>query len=145
MSRPRGGYIGHYATPAEAAANSAATGVWTLREAESLKRAGTWPTVGEQGVAPATPTGLAQTACDVSIGEGTIEWDSVAGATSYVLEWQFGGTEGSWTEAFNGANTSVALDVQSFGEEAWYRVKAVNSTGSSEWSEPVFAACSILG
>jgi len=43
--RPRGGYIGFNRVPAAAAANSAASGVWTLREAESLKRAGTWPKV----------------------------------------------------------------------------------------------------
>ena len=44
MSRPRGGYIGHNAAPAAVAINSAASGAWTLREAEALKRAGTWPT-----------------------------------------------------------------------------------------------------
>lgn len=43
MSRPRGGIIGVNATPAASAINSAASGVWTLREVEALKRAGTWP------------------------------------------------------------------------------------------------------
>jgi hypothetical protein len=43
MSRPRGGFIGYNAAPAVSALNSAASGVWTLREAEALKRAGTWP------------------------------------------------------------------------------------------------------
>ena len=43
MTRPRGGYIGFNRVPAAAAVNSAASGVWTLREAEALKRAGTWP------------------------------------------------------------------------------------------------------
>jgi hypothetical protein len=41
--RPRGGYIGFNRVPAAAAINSAASGVWTLREADALKRAGTWP------------------------------------------------------------------------------------------------------
>jgi len=41
--RGRGGYIGFNRVPAAAAINSAASGVWTLREAEALKRAGTWP------------------------------------------------------------------------------------------------------
>jgi len=41
--RGRGGFIGVYATPAASAINSAASGMWTLREAESLKGAGTWP------------------------------------------------------------------------------------------------------
>lgn len=44
MSRPRGGYVGFNRVPAASAGNSAAVGVWTLREAEALKRAGTWPT-----------------------------------------------------------------------------------------------------
>lgn len=41
--RPRGGYIGFNRVPAASTANSAASGAWTLREAEALKRAGTWP------------------------------------------------------------------------------------------------------
>lgn len=43
MTRPRGGYIAFNRAPAASAVNSAAVGIWTLREAESLKRAGTWP------------------------------------------------------------------------------------------------------
>ena len=39
MTRPRGGYIGFNRVPAA----TAASGVWTLREAEALKREGTWP------------------------------------------------------------------------------------------------------
>jgi len=41
--RGRGGFIGANAAPASAAGNSVASGMWTVREAESLKRAGTWP------------------------------------------------------------------------------------------------------
>jgi len=43
MSRGRGGYIGFNRVPASGDVNSAASGVWTLREAEALRRAGTWP------------------------------------------------------------------------------------------------------
>lgn len=43
MSRPLGGYIGHRPVPAAAATNSAAGGMWTLREAQRLKQGGTWP------------------------------------------------------------------------------------------------------
>ena len=42
MSRPLGGYIGHRPVPAAAALNSAAGGMWTLRESQRLKQAGTW-------------------------------------------------------------------------------------------------------
>jgi len=43
--RGRGGFIGANVTPATTGVNSAASGVWTVREAESLKRAGTWPII----------------------------------------------------------------------------------------------------
>jgi hypothetical protein len=46
--RPRGGYIGFNRVPAASALNSAASGVWTLREAEALKRAGTWPMTSDE-------------------------------------------------------------------------------------------------
>jgi len=48
--RGQGGYIGANVTPASAGANSAASGFWNVREAESLKRAGTWPTSPPGGV-----------------------------------------------------------------------------------------------
>lgn len=55
MSRPRGGYIGFNRVPAASVINSAASGVWTLREAEAAKRAGTWPITFEN---PASISGL---------------------------------------------------------------------------------------
>jgi hypothetical protein len=55
MSRARGGYIGFNRVPAAAGVNSAASGVWTLREAEALRRAGTWPTTFSD---PTTFSGL---------------------------------------------------------------------------------------
>jgi hypothetical protein len=45
MTRGRGGFIGTNVVPAAAAFNSAASGLWTVREQEALKRAGTWPTL----------------------------------------------------------------------------------------------------
>ena len=42
MTQP-GGYIGFNRVPAASAINSAASGIWTLREAEAMRRAGTWP------------------------------------------------------------------------------------------------------
>jgi hypothetical protein len=53
--RARGGYIGANVTPASAGINSAASGVWTVREAEALKRAGTWP---RTAAVPETISGL---------------------------------------------------------------------------------------
>jgi hypothetical protein len=42
MSRSRAGYIGFNRVPSAAAAS----GMWTLREAEAMRRAGTWPSAG---------------------------------------------------------------------------------------------------
>jgi hypothetical protein len=55
MSRPRAGYVGFNRVPAASAANSAASGVWTLREAEAMRRAGTWPSAS---VSPTQIAGL---------------------------------------------------------------------------------------
>jgi hypothetical protein len=46
MTRGRGGFIGANVTPSALGTS----GVWTLREQESLKRAGTWPFVAPGGV-----------------------------------------------------------------------------------------------
>jgi len=43
MRDRRGGYIGNATGPATTGLNSSAVGIWTLREAEALRRAGTWP------------------------------------------------------------------------------------------------------
>jgi hypothetical protein len=55
MSRPLAGYIGFNRVPAASALNSAASGVWTVREAEAMRRAGTWPTTFTN---PTSLTGL---------------------------------------------------------------------------------------
>jgi len=39
MTRPRAGYVGFTRTPT----STAASGIWTLREAEASKRAAAWP------------------------------------------------------------------------------------------------------
>jgi hypothetical protein len=46
MSRQQAGYIGFNRVPAASAINSAASGMWTVREAEAMRRAGTWPRAG---------------------------------------------------------------------------------------------------
>jgi hypothetical protein len=48
--RGRGGFIGTNVVPAATAPNSAASGLWTLRDQESLKRAGTWPIAFSESV-----------------------------------------------------------------------------------------------
>jgi hypothetical protein len=78
MSRPRGGYIGFNRVPAASALNSAASGMWTLREAEAMRRAGTWPSAP----APApggVGTGLVQLWLDAS--DPTTLYDAASGGS----------------------------------------------------------------
>jgi hypothetical protein len=73
--RGRGGYIGFNRVPAAAAFNSAASGVWTLREAESLKRGGTWP------VAFVNPSSIAGLQLWLDASDATTLFDATSGGT----------------------------------------------------------------
>jgi hypothetical protein len=70
--RGRGGYIGTNVTPASAGINSAASGVWTVREAETLKRAGTWPTSPAAGASLIISRNIAGTDPVSVTGSGTL-------------------------------------------------------------------------
>ena len=85
--RPRGGYIGFNRVPAAAAVNSAASGVWTLREAEALKRAGTWPQVFYN---PSSLTGLQLwlDAADASTLYDATTGGSLVAADGTVARWE---------------------------------------------------------
>jgi len=85
--RGRGGFIGANVTPASAALNSAASGVWTVREAEALKRAGTWP---RAFVNPTSITGL-QLWLDASDGQTLFDattGGSLVAADGAVARWE---------------------------------------------------------
>jgi hypothetical protein len=83
----RGGYIGTNVTPAASAANSATGGVWTVREAESLKRAGTWPITF---VNPTSITGLELwlDASDPSVLFDATTGGSLVAADGEVARWE---------------------------------------------------------
>jgi hypothetical protein len=97
MSRARGGYIGFNRVPAAAALNSAASGVWSLREAEALKRAGTWPTLAPGGVGSGLQLWLdasdAQTLYDATSGGslvaadgGVARWEDKSGNARHATQ-----------------------------------------------------------
>ena len=73
--RGRGGFIGANVTPAAAAINSAASGVWNLREAEALKRAGTWPRVFEG------PTGVSGLQLWLDAADASTLYDATSGGS----------------------------------------------------------------
>jgi hypothetical protein len=73
--RGRGGYIGFNRVPAATALSSAASGVWTLREAESLKRGGTWP------VAFVNPSSIAGLQLWLDASDATTLFDATSGGS----------------------------------------------------------------
>ena len=87
MSRPLGGYIGHTPVPAAAGINSAAGGMWTLREAQRLKQAATWPNAF---VDPTSITGLQLwlDASDASTLFSATTGGSLVAADGAVARWE---------------------------------------------------------
>jgi len=86
MSRGKGGYIGFNRVPAAAAFNSAASGVWTLREAEALRRAGTWPTLAPGNVGSGLQLWL--DASDASTLYDATSGGSLVAADGGVARWE---------------------------------------------------------
>jgi hypothetical protein len=87
MTRGRGGFIGTNVVPAAAGINSAASGLWTLRDQESLKRAGTWPTAF---ISPTQLTGLQLwlDAADASTLYDATTGGSLVAADGGVARWE---------------------------------------------------------
>jgi hypothetical protein len=81
-----GGYIGFNRVPAASALNSAASGIWTLREAEAMRRAGTWPTTG--GVSTIAGLQLWLDAADASTLFDATSGGSLVAANGGVARWE---------------------------------------------------------
>ena len=132
--RRRAGYIGFNSVPAASALNSAASGMWALREAEAMRRAGTWPTTI---TIPGVPRDLG-----VSAGNGqvSVSWLSPVSnggspITDYVV--QFLSDAGQfWTTFADGTSTSVEAVVTGLtnGVSHRFRVAAVNEVGTGEYT-----------
>jgi len=106
--RGRGGFIGANVTPASAAINSAASGVWTVREAEAMRRAGTWPSATE---VPAQIAGL-QLWLDAADGSTLFDattGGSIVAANGTVMRWEDKSGNGlHCTESSNGPQRKTA-------------------------------------
>ncbi|MCL2304343.1 MAG: fibronectin type III domain-containing protein [Planctomycetaceae bacterium] len=87
---------------------------------------------------PAKPDNFKATA--VSPTQINLSWNSVSGATSYVLERTVNyANPGSWTQVYSGSATSVTDSGLAAGTLYYYRLKAVNANGNSGWSQVVDA------
>jgi len=106
MTRPRGGYIGFNRVPAASKLNSAASGVWTLREAEALKRAGTWPIAPPLGFFDNMQLWLdASDSSSVTTASGNVsQWNDKSGNGNHVSQATAANRPAYQTAVVNGLN-----------------------------------------
>jgi titin len=87
---------------------------------------------------PAVPTGVSSTYNGTIFGvyQWSSSWNSVAGATTYDYQWQFGTTStGGSTNTVNGSTSNTSTSTtNSTKPYARFRVRARNSAGSSSYS-----------
>lgn len=82
---------------------------------------------------PDTPTGLTATA--VAYDQIDVSWDAMPRATSYTLQRapDVGGSPGSWSTIYTGADTSFPDTGRAELTKYWYKVKASNTGGDSAY------------
>jgi hypothetical protein len=87
---------------------------------------------------PAVPTGVTSTYNGTIFGvyQWSSSWNSVAGATTYDYQWQFGTTNtGGTTNTVNGSTSNTSTSTSNATKPyARFRVRATNSAGSSAYS-----------
>jgi hypothetical protein len=90
MTRPRAGYVGFTRTPT----STAASGIWTLREAEASKRAAAWPdTIPPVAATPAFSVSGAGTAaangtyCESGTLNGRPRYTNGSYCIEYASDW----------------------------------------------------------
>ena len=132
--RPRGGIIGATVQPGAAAINSAAGGIWTLREAEALRRAGTWPSAP---TLPGVPTALSGASGNAQV---SLTWTAPASnggvsITDYSV--QYSSNSGStWTTFSRTASATASQTVTGLtnGTAYVFRVAAINAIGTGAYT-----------
>lgn len=120
MARGNGSYMGQTVNPN----SNVASGIWTVREAETYLRADKWPA---QPTVPSAPSGTA--------GDGEVEltWTAPTGGstpTDYIIQYSSDGGA-SWTTFSDGVSTATAATVTGLTNGTGYifRIIAVNALG----------------
>ena len=106
MSRQPGGYIGFNRTPAATALNSAAVGMWKLREAEASRRAGAWPLPPPDSFFDNQSLWLdASDSSSVTTASGNVsQWNDKSGNGNHVSQGTSGNRPAYQTSVVNGLN-----------------------------------------
>lgn len=120
MARGNGSYMGQTVNPN----SNVASGIWTVREAETYLRADKWPA---QPTVPSAPSGTA--------GDGEVEltWTAPTGGstpTDYIIQHSSDGGA-SWTTFSDGVSTATTATVTGLTNGTGYifRIIAVNALG----------------
>jgi len=93
---------------------------------------------------PSAPTGLSATSASTDNNSARISWNAVSGATSYQVQY-WSPSHSDWRndgDYYSGTSyTSTGLSANS----SWtYRVRAVNSSGSSDWVQVTYTKPSVV-
>ena len=125
--RPRGGIIGANITPTQ----TAASGIWTLREVEAYQRSGAWAAL------PGAPTSVSGT---VGMGQVSLTWTAPAANGGYAITdytVQYSSNSGSsWTTFSRSASATTSATVTGLtnGTGYMFRVAAVTVLGTGPYS-----------
>ncbi len=88
---------------------------------------------GGEDTPPTTPVNLSSS--NVGSTSFTGNWDAVDGATSYDIQ-RWGGS--NWVSAGTSATNSFEFTGLANGSDQWFRVRAVNSAGTSNYSSYLY-------
>lgn len=88
------------------------------------------------GQPPAPPASLSATTGDHE-GEIDLSWNASPNAKSYIVERSPNPqTDNSWTQADVVSTSKATIKGLKSGDKYWFRVAAVGSAGTSDWSDP---------
>jgi hypothetical protein len=80
---------------------------------------------------PTPPTNI--TASSSTPGEATLSWDSIDGATDYVIQYRTE-NESNWTTVNDGTSSTNSVTISGLADGNYYfRVAAINSNGQGGW------------
>jgi len=125
--RPRGGIIGANITPTQ----TAASGIWTLREVEAYQRAGAWAAL------PGAPTSVSGNPGNAQV---SLTWSAPAATGGYSITdyaVQYSSNSGSsWTTFSRSASATTSATVTGLTNGTGYvfRVAAVTVLGTGPYS-----------